>query len=1174
MSMAPLKHRTDAAQRQASDPTSSVWVAANAGSGKTHALTNRVARLLLAGTPPERILCLTFTRAAAAEMATRLFQRLGEWATLSTEDLSARIEDLEGSAPSQTHLAQARRLFARAIETPGGLKIQTIHAFCERILGRFPLEADIEPHFDVMDDRTGAELKRLAREQMMTEAAADPESALGQAFGLIVATKDEREIASFTEELLGKQGALLAFFDRNGSATRAAEHLRVHLGLAPNATSSAIEREMIAGIPDMPIRAAAIHLANGSKQDQDQRDRLLHFIEFQADRPAESFQVYRSVFFTDKGEPRKRLITKSTASSYPETAELMAAEQERLGTLEERLNMARVAELTTASLVLAERLIALYTDEKRARGQLDYDDLIRRTRTLLTQSTMSAWVLYKLDGGLDHILVDEAQDTSPDQWDIVRLLAEEFLSGEGARDLKRTLFAVGDEKQSIYSFQGAEPERFDAMRRYFEARVREAALAWHPVRLVRSFRSTPKVLALVDSVFADPLARDGLSATGELDEHIAVRDGAPGLVELWDLERPDEDRTEEAWDLPVDYIHAQSAVAKLATRIAETIAGWLEAGERSASHDRPIRPGDIAVLVRRRNAFANEVVRALKAKNIPVAGMDRMHLNDEIAAMDLIALGRFALLPEDDLTLATVLKSPFIGFDDDALFALAHGREGTLWAQLGARATSEPDGKEAEAFAWLGETRRRARHLRPVEFYADLLSARDGRRRLIARLGQEAIDPIEEFLSLAFTFEETHVPTLEGFLHWLEGGGAEIKRDLEQSRNEVRLITVHGAKGLEADIVFLGDTCGRTIVAQHDPAFLTSIDETDTAADAIERPASFLLHSPSPKQDDPRTAVAREAYRRGAEREHRRLLYVALTRARDRLYVTGHTNSLDRDVPDGCWYALVRQAFQAEQAVEESFADGLRRWRLGSAPAHPDPAAPGDAAPADRDEATERPSPPLPSWARRPAPHEPDPPRPMSPSRALLDPNAAPGLLSPLEGGRGAQKNRFKRGNLIHRLLQSLPDLAPADREHRARAFLALPGHDLAPEEQAEIHAAVFKVLNDPAFAALFVPEARAEVALAGEVRRGETPHAISARLDRLLVTENEVLVIDFKTNRPPPKTPAEVAPAYLMQMAAYRALLAQIYPGRQIRAGLLWTDGPTLMSLEGDRLDAIWSGS
>lgn len=1124
--------RASALQRDAADPSASVWVAASAGTGKTHVLIQRILRLLLDGAAPERILCLTFTRAAAAEMANRLHGRLGAWATLGDDLLQGELHHITGMAPTADDLARARRLFARVLEARGGLKIQTIHGFCEALLRRFPLEAELPPHFKLMDERVSAERQQAALEQVLRREAASPEGYLAAITALI----DETAVTALVASLLSERGRLEGLRGEHGVA-RLMARLRRHLGLAEGEDETAIlgAASKEAAFDGAEIRKIAEAMAASDKsQDKTRSAPILAWLEQPTERVA-LFDAYLGSYLTAKGEPFAKMVTKSILDQFPDADDILRREAERLLTVQERRRKAQLAAATEALLHLTRSMLTAYEAEKQWQAALDYDDLILRTRRLLSSSAAAQWVLYKLDMGLDHILVDEAQDTNPEQWQVIRALADEFFAGEGGReDARRTIFVVGDAKQSIYSFQRADPVAYGAMQRYFEERVTAAREIWRPIPLNRSFRSTEAVLGCVDAVFAAPAAADGLSFDLEDDiRHEADRLGQAGLVELWPPELPqdrDAEQEDEAWRLPVEQETISEPVQRLAERIARLLHLWFQRGEQLPALNRAVRPGDVLILVQKRAPFVEAMVRELKRMRIPVAGVDRMVLTDQLAVMDLMALGHALLLPEDDLTLATVLKSPLVGLDDDDLFALAHGREGSLWEALATRRAGNASFEAA--YLMLSRLLARIDYVPPFEFYAELLGAGGGRRRLLSRLGPDANDPIDEFLSLALSFEADHPPTMQAFLHWLAAAETEVKREHQQQRDEVRVMTVHGAKGLEAPVVFLADTC-RVPTGDRGPLYW--LDDARQGAD-------LPLWRPFADMADAVTRAAAGAAQHRQMQEYHRLLYVAMTRARDRLYVCGFEGRRARD--PGCWYDLAAAAIRAlgEQVALEPDGEG---WRISSPQTAPPP-EPAATAVVGASAA-------LPAWVHETAPPESRPPRPLAPSRPAAE---EPAGLGPRPFRR---VQRFRRGSLIHRLLQTLPLLPPDDRVRAAERYLAMPTHNLDAEAQAEIRQAAFGILDTAEFAALFGPDSRAEVALAGVV--GE--QVISGQVDRLVVTADTVIVADYKTNRPAPSEPAAVAELYLRQMAAYRALLRGIYPDRTVHCLLVWTDGPRLMRLD-----------
>ncbi|HEY4134436.1 MAG TPA: double-strand break repair helicase AddA [Alphaproteobacteria bacterium] len=1149
-------------------PDRTVWVAASAGAGKTTILTRRVLSLLVHGTEPSHILCLTFTKAAAAEMALRVNARLGAWAAADDATLTRELRDLLGRAPSAKERRCARSLFGAVLDVPGGMKIQTIHAFCQSLLRRFPIESGLAPHFEVMDERTAAEMMLTARDDLLRSARNAPDGAIGLALATVTAATDEDSFAALMAELARARGRLKRLLDARGGTDGAIAALRARLGLKDGETVEAVRRAAVAdaALPLADFKELAVRWAGGSPAQQERSGALAAYA-LDAERRFADFEGYCGLFLTKEGAPRKMatLVGKAIATGS-NFVEVMEAEAERLVAVCGRLRAARLAELGAALLTLAGHLLAAYQRHKSRRAAMDYDDLILKTRDLLQgegelAEDAAAWVLFKLDGGLDHILVDEAQDTSPEQWEVVSAVAEEFFAGKGAREKPRTVFVVGDLKQSIYSFQGADPDAFLRMRGHFQERALRAD-HWRETDLLMSYRSTDAVLRAVDAVFARDPARIGVAEGGQIVKHNLKRVGQAGRVELWPAVSPREAPALTPWESPTATEAGDSPQGRLAAVIAAQVAAWV-GREPLESYGRPVRAGDVMVLVRRRTGFVGELVRQLKQRGVPVAGVDRMVLTEQLAVMDLIAFGQFLLLPDDDLTLAVVLKSPLVGLNEEQLYEIAYQRGGSLWDALAQRAARDGEaGPFRAAHALLARFLGLADYQRPFEIFSELLVREGGRRKLVARLGVEADDPIAEFLNRALGYEREAAPSLQGFLHWFAVGEAEIKRDLEQTvRDEVRIMTVHGAKGLQAPIVILPDTMQAP--TRHDPLLWTALDADDDDPSLPRLP----IWPPRVADDD---EVARAARQRAAERrdqEYRRLLYVALTRAEDRLYVCGWQTKVTP--PAGCWYNLVYEGLQAlaeEGAVEAVPFDFTALtpdgWSgVGLRLAHVQSKAPDKLA---RDVGAPPPAlSPLEDWARKPAKPEERPSRPLAPSKPDPASEAEPAMLSPFAGDDDGA--RFQRGLLIHRLLQTLPDLAPELRAPAAARYLARPLWNLDAGQQSAIAAEALRVLDDARFAVIFSEGSRAEVSITGRV--GEA--VVSGQIDRLVALPDRVLVVDYKSNRPPPTRVADVPLIYLRQLAAYRALLEQVYAGRRVDCALLWTDGPLWMEIPAEMLDS-----
>jgi ATP-dependent helicase/nuclease subunit A len=1117
-----------ARQNAAADPERSVFVSANAGSGKTHVLVQRVINLLLRGEDPAKILCITFTKAAAANMATRVFDTLAEWTTLDDDALDERIKLANGKTPDAAQRAIARRLFANALETPGGLKVQTIHAFCTHLLHQFPFEADVAARFEVLDEAATAQILNQLTLDVLLEGATKPHSPLGEALATAIAAAADVTFKDVIAETIGKRDLITAWIERAGGVRQAIDELTRSFGLPVGDTLQAVENEYFSQslIPQAEWPALIDIFSSGSKTDQERASSLSDALRATG---RERIENYLDVFCTADRKGRANVLTKKPADANPQWTARLNTEKGRVCQLLAREFALRARDRSAALIMVAAAVIDRYRAEKERRGLLDYDDLIDKALTLLrdasTRSTAAAWVLYKLDLGINHVLVDEAQDTSDKQWDIIKILVAEFLPGGARGDVRRTLFAVGDEKQSIFSFQGAVPHKFAEMREHFRVVHETSEVAFATERLDYSFRSAIGVLEAVDMVFKQTAAFRGLTADPTWTVHQPLPDALPGEVEIWDLIGPDEKAPgKEGWDAPFDTTSETSPSVKLAAKIARTVKGWIAKGTR---------PGEVLILVRQRGPMFEAVIRALKKAQIEVAGADRLVLSEHIAIMDLLVLGDALLLPNDDLALATALKSPLFGFDDDKLFKLAYQRKGSLRSAL--RTMTDEDGAFAAAASALEDLARKARVLSPFGFYAHVLGAFNGRAKILARLGTEASDPLDEFLNLALSYEQRETPSLQGFLNWIRAAQSEVKRDMEMARDEVRVMTVHGAKGLEAKNVILIDHTTTRPEGAHPPRLLT------VQIAGAPPGATGLIWAVAKDKDAGPMARARTQAIEAACDEYRRLLYVGLTRAAERLLVCGAKGV--HKAPAGCWHDLVLAPLQS-LSEEDSDTDGTI-WRFRKSTS----TATDAAAPAEKLTT-------LPAWLMTNVPPSPPVPTLLRPSDMVDDDSR--------RGNGGARDAARLRGTLTHRLLQSLPDIPAARREKAAEEFLSRRGGKLPADHRAALLREVLSVLAHKDFAALFAPGSRAEVPLVGTL----AGRNVVGQVDRLTVTKDSILIADFKTNRNPPRRIEEVQDSYVKQLATYRAVLMNLYPDRPVRAALIWTEVPDLMELSADLLD------
>ncbi len=1133
--MTTPRAEAEANQRAASDPAVSAFVAASAGSGKTRLLTDRLLRLMVGGAKPERILCLTFTKAAAAEMSLRLQRRLGEWVTQDPAALRAELRKL-AIDPSDATIARARSLFAHVLDLPGGMRIGTIHAFCQSLLRRFPLEAEISPHFQLAEDRDADEAMTEARESTLA-------SLRGPSHELSELEDSSRTLAGIAS--LARFGELVTALKGKRTRSRLADPAlmaarRRILGVtAPD--REAVIAHAVVGADEPALRAAARSIvgegATPATRAIARAHGILEWLDLPVPARIDAWPVWRRHFLTAEGQPfaPDSFVNKKLANKNPGLLAPLLAESERILAVDDRAAAAGTAAISEALCNLAEPLLKGYESRKEAFGLLEFDDLIGRSTALLADPGAD-WVMYKLDGGLDHVLLDEVQDTAPEQWDIAHGLTREFFAGEGAREGLRTVFAVGDRKQSIFSFQGADVAGFEDARAALGKRVRAGGGQWLDRELNVSFRSTGPILALVDAVFADPGASAGLVREGEILTHRADRAGHAGRVELWPLAEAPPPEPPTAWSAPERYQRPTSAIQVL----ADDLAGWIrdrtDGSTLLESKGRPLRPGDIMILVRHRDALPRALVRSLKSLGVPVAGLDRMVLTEQPAVQDLMVLGDALLLPQDDLTFASLLTSPLGGLDDNDLMALAIGRTRPLWEVF--RDRHEETRAWHRAWTFFSTLLSRTDFVSPHALLAEALGALGGRARLMARLGAEAAEPIDELLNAALSYAAIHPPSLQGFLHWLRRSGAEIKREPGAAGDQVRILTVHGAKGLQAPLVILPDTTSMP----------RDVDELLWGEDRVTG-CTVPIWTPRKEFHCAGTKRIRDVESRRRREEYNRLLYVALTRAEDRLVVCG---SMPKTRPnEACWYNSIARGFARLEGTAEGGAVHFGSPQI---------------APPERELAISvlgGASDPPSCLGTAPRP-EPARPMPLAPSRPEgVEFGSVPASASPLvrvEGGA----DRFRRGQLIHGLLQHLPALPESEWHPAALRFLCRPAHGLSVGMAAGIADEAMAILHHPALVPLFGPHSRAEAPLTGVV--GDV--VVGGLVDRIAVLPDRVLLADFKTNRRPPATVGATPVAYLRQMASYRAVLRTVFPGRAVDCALIWTREARVAVLPEELLD------
>lgn len=1131
--MSGLVHPLKGNQARAVDPADSVWLSASAGTGKTQVLSARVLRLLLEpDVRPEHILCLTFTKAGAAEMAERVNAVLASWVRMKPEALAQDLFAIGADGDAATQ-ARARTLFASVLDCPGGgLRIDTIHAFAQWLLAAFPEEANLIPGTRPMEDRDREVLAHQVLAALLVEWEEQGETKQIEALEML----SLRMGPDATRRWLARCAeAREAWFGPGAWQEPLDERVRQLIGLAADAGPDTLA----ALCHDDEFDCASLRrcLDTLSAWDtQTGRESATIIAEWLARDPASRAEnidsFYGKVLNKGDGQPRQ---LGNILKRDPDYGDYIARVMQCLERVREHRALLGLAKLLTPALTVGRRFALAWEEAKQREGLVDFDDLIRRAADLLGDQGIGEWIRYKLDRQFDHILVDEAQDTNQAQWSIIEALTGDFFTGEGQRDGKlRTIFVVGDYKQAIFGFQGTSPENFAVAKGRYAAEMAAWAANAQTVRqsidarmlqelgLGQSFRTAHTVLEFVDrTIEAIGPTNFGLRDAPEPHEGDRKR---PGLVVLWKPVEAGSDDSEDS-DEPQDWISEPER--RMADKIAVQVKALIGSFQLVKGEPRKAGPGDIMVLVRKRRELAGLIVARLHAAGIPVAGVDRLRLGAPLAVKDLMAALRFAAQPLDDLSLASLLVSPLIGWSQEDL--LAHGyrdRSAPLWSHL--RRSGHPDVEKLLDLLRLAD-------FEPPQALLHwlLVGPWQGRSKLVARLGLEANDPIDELLNAALAHSAAHTPSLQGFIRWFDAGEGELKREPGAGKGLVRVMTVHGSKGLQAPIVILADAAGDP---DRSPTRGLSLDDGDRT-----------IPLPGLGKDEKvgRIAEVEELAKKAERQEHWRLLYVAMTRAEEALFVGGALGSRDKDGPaEDSWYARLQPLFSGE-LIEDAIWGHRLEWGQRAESVPEKPAAQQAAVT------------PLPDWALRPIGPEPRPPRPLAPSSAGEEQGADPPLPSE------AMPLAARRGVLIHKLLERLPDVVPAEREDRGRAWLARNAADLAEADRVDLLARSMAVLTEPHWAELFGPSALAEVPLAATVEG----QVIAGTADRLLVEPDRVLVADFKTARRPPAALEEVPASTLRQMAAYVAALAAIYPGRRIEAAVLYTQTPLLIALPGELL-------
>ena len=1105
-------------QQKASNPDYSVWVEASAGTGKTKVLRDRVLRLLLKGVKPSKILCLTYTKAAAWEMKDRISKMLSRWAIVSQKELVSDLKDICGTEIQDEEkqieqCSKARKLFATFLDSSEDIKIQTIHSFCQDILKRFPLEAKISPYFEVMDDRKSKEILDRIKVDILTDSSDEDTY---KAVGYLVGKVSEYSFPKLLLKITENRTKIAEFLRRYVFFTDVKTKLALTLGVDSERTENKLKEEFLQNIDESFIsRVTEIFSKSKTKTD------IEHFQFFKKLKnygiSDDDLDKYISVFLKDSGEIRKKGLYCADSFAYNSDIEhLMNDEALRVRDFMQNMKNAELYFSTISVLQIAHTLISKYDEYKRKVSQMDYEDLILLTKKLLADKTVADWVMYKLDEGIEHILVDEAQDNSMYQWDIIKSLSEEFFAGEGSKQERRTIFAVGDRKQSIYSFQGADPQKFEAMKSYFSNKT-----LLKTINLDVSFRSASAVLSVVNTVFKFERAKKGVVPDEKNVDHLAYNSSWGGKVEFWDICDNEESGKNNQFE-PEDFDYSkQTKEGLFAKKIVQKIKEIVKNKTYLCSKKRLAEYKDFMLLVRNRTGrFLPEFLHECQKEGVPTEGSDQINLLEQISIQDLISLGKFLLLPTDDLSLAEVLKSPVFGLEEDDLIKLCVNRgSSSLWSRLSD--FSEYKNIYDDLCCLLDKVD----FVRPYELYSYVLGPMGGRKNFIERMGLEVEDGLDEFINLAISFEEDHIPSLQGFINWIMSDEIKIKRELEQSKNNaVKIMTVHGSKGLQSPIVILPDA-GSVTLKKH----------------SMEILQDNLIYVPlSSKNYEERCENIYQKEQEKELEEYRRLLYVAITRAADQVFICGYRKN-DKTYEDS-WHFLCREAVGA---IGDKVAEGFEYSENKQALAYEV---------LDNEEENKKNN-HLPNfnWLHENAPAESALEKPYRPS---IDGSQQDELsLSPVAEN---DEYRYKRGLIIHKILQFIDFIPLNFREQKIKEFLKKNATGFSERVLDNIASEILNLLNNPNFSFVFTKNAKTEVSVMGEV----DGKIISAQIDRLIINEKNVVVVDYKTNRPAAENMQEVPLVYQKQLKTYCELLRKIYPQKTIEAYILWTNTARLMKI------------
>jgi ATP-dependent helicase/nuclease subunit A len=1070
---------TSTEQQIASDPNYSIWLSASAGTGKTKVLTDRVLRLLISGVEPRRILCLTFTNAAANEMKERIHSRISKWSVISDKELKLELEALSGSASHSAEVKKAKALLSNYLQKSESLNIYTIHSFCQKVLKQFPIEAQISPSFRIIDEINTQKIFALVKYSLITNSSLSP------VVSKFLGEMHEIKLNELIEEILNHKIKFKYLFDRFRGAADYQNYLRSTLKLVDG------ENEISAILDGKKQIARYIDKMSISEI----KKLLLEFVAASSDEMVEQFNKLKSFFLTADEQKKKKLLTKALQSEYPGQLEYLLTIQEAIFETLNRIKTYKLFESSLNLYELAKGVISNYESYKNLQNFLDYDDLIYYTHQLFTKSEFKDWILYKLDGGIEHILVDEAQDTNLNQWKLILAMLSDFVAGESSNKANKSIFVVGDEKQSIYSFQGAEYEQFNKIKAEILQQLANSQKKYQVVNLGTSYRSSKLILDTVNQIFNHIRGIDpGLFEADnfELKCHL---ENYGGRVEVWPLYKAT--KSEDVF-WPTSYQEqTDDAQDKLAQDIASYIKDMIDSKKILFSTQRPVAPEDFMILLRQRNELAHKIVKELKKLQLPVAGLDRIALFEDLSVQDLLSAAKFALLPEDELNLACLLKSPIINLNDQDLYQLLYKREQNLYSQI------QQDSKYLKVKEQLAEINKLARNLGLSDFFYVLVYGHNNLIHFLSRNGRESADPINELISLALKFEQEISGSLQEFVSWCSTCNIELARGTNND-NVIKIMTIHGAKGLQAPIVIVPET---TELSKSTDRFLWDDNDCPFFGAKASQYCEFY--------DNLKQIEKNKQYK-----EYLRLLYVAATRAQEQLIFCGY--SAYENINPNCWYNLVNAALEKtlKTIIRKDVMVLINESSLKSPSiAH----------------AKQQAIKPLPLINMT-----------IKTSYKCEDQQENIMPYSPLALDQSATY-----GEIIHKILEE--SLATKNIENLLDHHL----FDLLPEYYLKlVKPKLYKLINSDEFKRLIQGEIMIEVSI------GSQHEYRLSRIDLLSLHQDQATIIDYKTDKNVPEDINGVPEKYVAQLKSYKEAIQSIYPNKTIEAKILWIMAPSFMQI------------